>query len=472
MEKLTTSLIFIFGLNLLFGQPLKEKVSKIYYSDTNMIRYSYSNYPETLFINLDDSDTISPGTDSHKGILMTAYIGKDTLLINDDNHPYERYTYVTVRTPNGDKVIIFRFNSSPSNFSKEYILSNQHTISFETPEVYELANIIWNISPSGEKATDLQKSSPYYKKVKKYFKPYLNHPIFEKLKTNDTNYFQNYYEFRENSYMYEFRNGKIEKGENYNYVFGKDWAGYTNLFSELLPLIQDFSDKSNFRSFYKNNLDFYFENSKEVQHFLPIQNMWNWLEQEFPERVNTYKIVFSPLILGSHSTQKYYGQMVTNDSVYTIFTETIMFICDAYHIKNFKKTSDKEKQGMMSGIVFTEIDHNYVNPVSYNYWNEIEETFNGNTWTDANKNNMYDSPFTVFNEYMTHSLFCLWALENYDAKTAEFVIRKRIDLNAKYRGFIKFEEFNAELTKLRKENPDKKVAELYPQLLEWSKTQK
>lgn len=465
------AIVFAFSINASTGQRLVESVNKVYHSDTNIIRYSYSNFPEKLFIDLNESDTISPGTDASKGIVMTALIGKDTLRIFGDNYPFERHTFVTVEYPGGMKVIQFRFNASPAYFSQDYIRAHQRRISFETPEVYELANIIWTLSPSGRKASDLQKNTTYFRKVEKYFRPYLNHPVFAKLITNDSNYFQSYYEFRENSFMYEFSGDKIVKGDNYNLVYGDDWLNFNNLFTELLPLVQDFSDQSNFRRFYQKNKSFYASDCQELQALLPVQDMWQWLEKEFPIHVDAYKIVFSPLILGSHSTQKYIGLFVTGDTSYSLYTETIMFICDAQHLNGSKKITELEKQGLMSGIVFTEIDHNYVNPVSANYWHDIEAIFDADVWVDSNKNILYESPFSVFNEYMTHAVFCLWVSEKYEVATADYVIAKRIELNAKYRGFRKFEAFNAELFRLRKTHPGKTVAELYPLMLEWSKTQ-
>ncbi len=464
--------IFVFHISLISGQSLVETLPKIYHTDTNIIQYRYSNFPELLSLDLSVSDTISPGTDSYIGIVMTAYIGKDTLRIYGDNYPYERHSYVTVETPGGRKTLVFRFNSTPSYFSNEYILANQKKISFETPEVYELANVIWTLSPSGRKAKDLQKNTAYFKKVEKHFRPYLDHPVFDKLVTTDSDYFQQYYEFRENSYMYEFRDGRIVKGEQYNYVFGKDWQNFTNPFSDNLALIQDFADKSGFRAFYKANRRFYASNSRQVQKLLPVQDMWDWLEREFPIRVDAYKIVFSPLILGSHSTQKYLG-MLTTDSTYSFYTETLMFICDAQHLDGFRKISGMEKQGLMSGIVFTEIDHNYVNPTSSEYWEEIEDIFKSDIWVEADINNgIYDTPFSVFNEYMTHALFCLWVRERYDAKTADYVIRNRVEMNAGRRGFVRFEAFNTALFRLRDEHPGKTVAELYPEILEWCRGQK
>lgn len=473
MMRITALFVFVFHMSLAIGQSLVETLPKIYHTDTNVIQYRYSNFPELLLLDLSVYDTISPGTDSDIGIVMTAYIGRDTLRIHGDNYPYERRSFVTVETPAGRRTILFRFNSAPSHFSREYILATRQKIFYETPEVYELANIIWTLSPSGRKAKDLQKNTPYYERVEKHFGPYMDHPVFARLVTSDSDYFRQYYAFRENSYMYAYRDGRIVKGEQYNYVFGDDWLDFTNPFSDNLALIQDFADKSGFRAFFQANSAFYASNSQEVQQLLPVQDMWDWLEREFPIRVDAYKIIYSPLILGSHSTQKYMGMMMTSDTSYAFYTETLMFICDAQHLGGFGDISAMEKQGLMSGIVFTEIDHNYVNPTSSEYWEEIEDIFKSDIWVEADMNNsIYDSPFAVFNEYMTHALFCLWVRERYDAQTADYVIRNRVEMNAGRRGFVRFEAFNTELFRLRDAYPGKTVAELYPRILEWSRGQR
>jgi len=63
----------------------------------------------------------------------------------------------------------------------------------------------------------------------------------------------------------------------------------------------------------------------------------------------------------------------------------------------------------MSGVVFTEIDHNYVNPGTSKYEKLIDSIFsNRSAWTKhGNSSDYYDSPVRVFNEYMTHAAFCL-----------------------------------------------------------------
>ena len=212
-------LILLISVNIINGQYIKENIPEIYYSNSDSIHFKYSNYPEIFTLDLSKNDTISPGGKTSKGIELFAFIGKDTLTIKGDNYPFGRKSYVTIQSPKGKTVVIFRFNASTSNFSQEYIIKNQSKIAFEIPEVYELANIIWTLSPNGKEASNLQKDTKYYKKVLKYFKPYLSHPIFKNLSLeNKDEYTRKYFEFRENSFIYEFNGNEIVKGKNYNFV--------------------------------------------------------------------------------------------------------------------------------------------------------------------------------------------------------------------------------------------------------------
>ncbi|MFC7772382.1 DUF4932 domain-containing protein [Flavobacterium sp. GCM10027622] len=461
------TIILLLFVNATFGQEIIEKIEKIYYSDSDTLKIRFSDQSEILKVDLSKRDTISPGTNSGKGLITSAIIGKDTLRIKADNYPYARKSYVTVVTPKKKTVVAFRYNAAPSNFSQDYIDANQGKITIETPEVYELANILLSLSPSANKIAHLHKNTAYYKAVESYFKPYLNHPIFEKLNFSDnTKALQLYYEFRENSFIYDFQNNKIVKGATYNYVYGKDYKSFTNLFTDLLPLVQDFAEKSNFRKFYKKNKKYYAVDTDRVKQLLPIQNMWTWLEKEFPNRYNAYKVIFSPLITGSHSTQNF---VVANPKTKSLFGETIMFICNADRYDQRTELTEKQKEALFSGVVFTEIDHNYVNPISNKYRKEIAEVFNANIWSE--KNNHYNNPQSVFNEYMTHAVFNIWVLENFDVETANLVIAEKIKMNTEDRGFLNFKAFNDKLIALRNESPSKTIIELYPQIIEWSRGQ-
>lgn len=465
--KITSTILLLFFFNNLFAQAIEETIPEIYYSNSDTIRYKFSNYPKTYKLYLRGNDTVSPGTDNSEGIIMTAYIGNDTLQIYGDNFPYSKRSFVTIQTPKGKSVVAFRYNSVSSNFPQEYMDKNEGKINFEIPEVYELANIIWTLSPSGNSAKDLNKNSKYFNEIETYFKPYLNHPIFKKLDFDEDKYFENYYDFRENSFIYKFNEDKIINGGNYNYVMGNDRNNFNNLFKELIPLIEDFAKQSNFRKFYSSHQKYYSKEIKRLRELLPVRSMWTWLENGFPnKKINSYKIVTSPLIGGSHSTQIFNTR---NPKTNSYFSEVVMFVCGSDRYDSDKKLTEKQKAGLMSGVIFTEIDHNYVNRESTKYKDKIDRIYTKENHWLSDKEQFYNNPMLVFNEYMTHSLFCLWVSDYFDEETANFVINAREDLNIHKRNFCNFKEFNQELIKLYKSNPNSKIVDLFPLIIEWSK---
>src|SRR5690606_2091926 len=133
-------------------------------------------------------------------------------------------------------------------------------------------------------------------------------------------------------------------------------------------LVEDFARQSGFRKFYKSNAAYYARQIKRQKELMPVRNMWQWLEEKFPgTKYQSYKIVFSPLIGGSHSTQNFVAYY--EDS---FFKESVMFVCGPDRYDQSAELSEKQKEGLLSGIVFTEIDHNYVNRVSYKFRKTID----------------------------------------------------------------------------------------------------
>ncbi len=435
-------------------------------NDTFAVRFSNSSSAPWAF-QISKRDTTDVGTDGAVGLKATIYFGKDSLVIPYKNLPNWQIHFIPIQSPKGKTIYRLHFNGVFAAFSTEYIRENKGQIHVAIPEVYELANIIWTLSPSGQRAKDLNKQGNYYEEVMNFFKPYLDHPIFKKLDFSDSNYAKNYYDFRENSFCYQFNEGSLVNNGPYYYVMGNDWENYSSLFKTLLPLVEDFAKKSKYRDFYKSRKLYYDSLIQKETSFMPVKQMWNWLEQEFPKiKYDCYKIIFSPLIRGSHSTQNFVSHQ------YQWYRETVMFVAGP-GIYDSQELSDKQKEGLLSGIVFTEIDHNYVNPGSHKYAKLIDSIFSQRQiWVNPGDNSgFYTTPMSVFNEYMTHSLFCLYVLDKYDTATADYIIKARESLMVERRYYSKFREFNKQLIRLRDENKNVKAVDLIPKILEWCKDQ-
>ena len=186
--------------------------------------------------------------------------------------------------------------------------------------------------------------------------------------------------------------------------------------------------QSGFRAFFGERAAFYADQVRRYQELVSIDRMWLWLETRFPERYDRYTIVFSPLINGSHSTQRF----TTGGT-----RETVMFIAGPDAAQN---TADARlRTAQLERLVFTEIDHNYVNPATDRHSKRVREIFRDVTFWNGDRN--YRSATATFNEYMTWAVFNLYARDTYDPVTAAAFRESVIQAMVRQRRFHKFREF-------------------------------
>ncbi|QCR23592.1 DUF4932 domain-containing protein [Pontibacter sp. SGAir0037] len=349
------------------------------------------------------------------------------------------------------------------NFSKSYIKAHKGKSIIEVPEVHELANILVALSRIGQQDSNMvDMTTPYYKEVMSYFAPYQNHPLLDIINQHIVKPFDNesywyYYALKMNACGYVFnKKGNIV---NEGIIRKMGFNHPDDPIKANLALVNDFARKSKFREFYKQHQPYYQSLIKTYEGLNPMDKMQTWLEGKFPFTYGSYRVTFSPLVGGAHATNRFED----ND-----FTQTVMFVCRS-------KPSDKNSKALNemqdSRVVFTEIDHNFVNPVSDGYLKQINEVFGDRQkWTkEKNGTSAYGSPYAVFNEYMTWAVFSLYCLDNFPAEeVAAFLPRMERQMENS-RGFSRFGDFNKQLITLYKANPDKKVNELYEEMLAWSK---
>ncbi len=466
------ALAFTGFLNQALAQTVIDTIPGEHWCPNDTFVLKFKNFPKSFPYRVSRENNESPGTDAALDEYAVLYFGNDSLRLNYHNHiPYAHIIFIHFVSPKGKTWLRFHFNDLANYFPLSYMEKNEGGTQVDIPEPYELANIIWTLSPAGQQASDLNKGGAYYERVVNYFKPYMDHPIFKQLDFHGDEYAERYYAFRENSFAFNFRDSKPGARDTrllfngpYYYVYGDELAD-SSLFGKLKPLVEDFAKKSDFRKFYKDNLAYYQSAIARERALLPLKKMWAWLEDQFPGiRYQSYRVVFSPLIGGSHSTQRYSTRFKGGR-----FGENVMFVCGTDRYDQLQDVSDTVREGLMSGIVFTEIDHNYVNPISSRYGKRIDSIFsNRQVWAKTgNSSDYYGSPESVFNEYMTHAAFCLYIQDSYEKPVADYVVAARESLMVERRNFIRFREFDQALMQIRKKHPGVKLADLYPYLLDW-----
>ena len=349
-------------------------------------------------------------------------------------------------------------NISPepsANFSDSYISQHRDNYFIEIPEVYELANIIMAVKYQYSNTHHfIEKNTSYFKSVIDHFSAFKSTELFNQFNYSETDLIDNY-SFRDNSYMYIFKEGQIISSN----IYLRDiWS--TNNFEKHLNEIQAFSEESDFQNFYNNNLEYYNSHIALYDSLIPIRHMWNWLETNFTSKYDCYKIIISPLSTGSHSTTSY----ETDE-----YKETLMFVQGLHkEIDSFDSTNI----ALNIRYVFTEIDHNYVNPATDKYRNELYNSMTDlDKWRRKNQaNELYSNAYKIFNEYMTWAVYDLYIFDCY----SQSIFKNMQNTTGSYmednRGFIKFREFENYLISLFKNRTeDKKFEDFYPEIMDWIK---
>lgn len=408
---------------------------------------------------IDSSNLLNMGTHGYKGVFMTIWTDMDTLVVPHVNFPYGQELHIPIASSRDTVMAVLRFQANTSDFSDEYASENKGQTIVSIPKTFELANIILYLTELS-KQTGNHPQTIYTKELESHFGKFRNHPLITTLnRLGEKSLWDTYYGFRENSITFVFENDFLEYKAPHKHVYWDNTGMLGGQFRNLLYLVQDFSNKSDFQTFFNKHTDFYNDLIARQRELLPLGKMWTWLEDEFPNRMNAYKVFFSPLIGGSHSTQRYQKGFFADPD----YEECVMFINSPADLDN-TEYSEKLKEGLMSGIVFTEIDHNYVNPASDLHKADIKKLIRDkDRWATIAAQANYPSESAIFNEYMTHALFCVYVSESYEPEKGDQIIQMRIAL-MKRRGYPLFEKFNDKLLELAKDC-DLTFFEMYDEII-------
>jgi hypothetical protein len=151
-----------------------------------------------------------------------------------------------------------------------------------------------------------------------------------------------------------------------------------------------------------------------------------------------------------------------------------MFTSGTRGIDTDGRLTYKQKEGICSGILFTEIDHNYCNPVSERYKKSIDSVLSDREKWIAKEGDgdNYPSEMAVFNEYMTHAVFLLYAFDMFKQNDFLEIKKERERIMIEQRKYLRFRDFSDKLLELyQKKEPNQKVMNLYPLIIDWCKTQ-
>ena len=325
------------------------------------------------------------------------------------------------------------------------------------PEAWELANIILAETDYGQRnATMIWKQGEYYHRVRAHFDGLRSSDAMKDMQLGDDDPVRRMYEFRENSVGWGFIDGQLVRGRRYGSLWQPD------RFRQLSAEVQDFADASKYLDFYAANQSYYATLIGRYHDAARPDTMIDWLEREFGRHYDHYTIAISPLINGSHSTNR----VSTSQG-----SEVVMFVSGP-DVDGGASFSAGVRSSFVQRILFTEIDHNFVNPVTDQFANRVDAVFSDRTKWTTDASSFYTSPRAVFNEYMTWAVFFLYLDGRVSATDFNTILNSTTSLMQGGRRFSKFSAFNQELLRLwRSRAAGATVRDLYPAMLDWAARQ-
>lgn len=347
----------------------------------------------------------------------------------------------------------------PFNFSPTYVKQHSGQVSFEYHEVHELIHVICALTELGRSGEIdmIDTTSSYYQEVIRYFEPFKTDEFILQLDAILKDQYMFYFGMKMDAAGFYFdSNDHLVKDSNYLNLTGEADLNCIELF---ISELQRFSDESKFREFYKNHKPFYKSMIRKMKYQAPVKAQWEWLETQFTEvSYQHYRIIFSVLTGGGHSTNNF-----DQDD----FKQMVMFINAP---STEKPKDDLEAVGEMSRIIFTEIDHNYINPLSDKYLEDIEEAMPSiERWASDDLLEYYTDSYAVFNEFMTFSTFSAYLMDHYSTDEFEQINKLMLDVFG-VRGFKHFEAFNTYFLEIYAgRNKGETLTSLYPLFIDWFK---
>lgn len=344
-------------------------------------------------------------------------------------------------------------------FTDAYQAAHRGKVEAVSPEVYELVNIAWALTEFSDKNAGFAAESKYLDRVRRRFAPWKDHPFVQALQTAIRDRYVNYHLHKMNAIAFDFDDeGRLVKSPVY------DRAAFLgaphNSLEPLLPEMQSFADMSDFRKFYRSQRRFYADQVEFIEDELGAPEMWRWLKSEFPgvEVYDSVKIVFSPLVGYSQSSSffEYRGYRELQPHVNFPY----------WRRKDLAKKSEAIWRGH---ILFTELNHGFINPEAAKYLDEINTIFADPKIfvSDLAMQAGYGNAFSIFAEYLNWVLIDLYNADHMPKadyeRTVPDVARMMRD-----RGFIKFAEFSDFVNaRYASRTEDETIADLYPEFIDW-----
>lgn len=323
------------------------------------------------------------------------------------------------------------------------------------PEVQELIMVLFALAePEGTPSGLIDHGTAYYREVMTAFAPYKGTKVVRRVRRKMK---KRSYHLRMDACNYTFDDRhRLVRDPQYDHF---SW-GKKDVLRPLTPALEDWAKQTGFRRFYQDHRAYYDSLKALMERQSPIAPQRDWLNRHFPSSYQDIQIFFSPLSYSRHSTNSFFAQR---------YQKVLVFVSGPFEAGD-ERYSEALKEGLISRMVFTEIDHNYVNPLSDQFLPDIQKAFQRRAfWATPGLADHYSSAYDVFNEYMTWGAFLLYAKSHFSEDIYAQINQSVVSQMEQRRGFIRFGDFSRQLFAVYKR--DIQMETVYPLMLRWASVQ-
>lgn len=339
-----------------------------------------------------------------------------------------------------------------AEFTDQMVQERKDQVLIEVPRAYELMQIALSLTEASQRQPYryTHPDTDYYHEVQEHFKPFKDHPLIQTLDETMRN---------PTSYRAIFDHRFTVDGLVPSPIYRVDHL--SGAFRSSLDLLEDFAAEADFDGFYASHEPYYRDQIQRYREIVPVRELWEYMEDNFSTGIDSVHIVLSPLMVGTNNTIKF----VDRDQD---FYEMLLFVPGPNVIQDHPSIPAGAADQVLIRSVFTEIDHNYVNPAADQHLEEIDRAMR--RLSDWHTGSGYTSPVEKFNEYFTWAIYFPWAKSYYPTREYQEIYQITME-RMQYRGFIRFEDFTQELLRQEELHPERTLEEQIPVLVQWMKEQ-
>lgn len=376
----------------------------------------------------------------------------------------KRYDFIVQKgdTLNYTQILGTRFVPA-AVFDSAYRARHRGRTRIEIPEVYELVNVAIALTPTAIADRGLvAKDSRYHADMRQWFDAHGGHPVVAMLDSAMKQNSSMYFNLKMNGYAFEFDSkGRIVKSKVYDRIN----ARRTNPLEPYIEQLQGFADATRFREFYSRNRATFDAQVAFYRDTADIAGMRTWLEGHFPGRepYQTYNIILSPLVGHNQSVTWFSSNGFAELQPHVNFP-----YAQNFQAGPLQGLSDESVRLYRGNILFTEINHGYINPEADRYADRIRSAIsNRNRWVDSARGPGYYGGISAFNEYMNWVLVNL-RLADLGPESERAQMISAVEQMMVRRGFPQFPAFSQFLLPLYTNRPPgRTLVELYPEIIDW-----